>query len=490
MKKDKIVFPKPDKVLLEKPSLKKYIKYLGFFGPGAIVASLTVGQGQLILGPQIGAWAGFALLWLITINIGSYIIAYISCRFTMLSGIGIMDLFAIKTWKGWLNWLFIVIMIIFIPVFTATIMTSLGQTLQWIFGYGHYLIWGISFCLLAGVMAIFGRFKVFEITHTFFIIVLATGAILSVVSVIIAGNQNVFEILPNFFTIGQNVPHDFPEWVISNPEYASVTRTSIPLYMLAYLGTLTITLITTIGYLGWIKIKRWGVFKGKKDPDVFSKKCFNAFKKDGKISYLSEEKEEIKKSQLLLRPVLVDLSLAFIVVSVISAAYMIAGAILMGPNHKLPTDTSLVQNQLVIFTYLADWLKPIFQVGVFFALFGTVYAGFEAATRMLYETSKTLSKKVENVEYKRFMLYILVFILLTSIPLAIKMYVDPGFSVLLLLSITLMFIGVIGVIIYGVGVVFLSQTVLPREYKLGKIGLIIGVTGIVFMCIPLFFLFI
>ena len=490
MKKDKIVFPKPDKVLLEKPSLKKYIKYLGFFGPGAIVASLTVGQGQLILGPQIGAWAGFALLWLITINIGSYIIAYISCRFTMLSGIGIMDLFAIKTWKGWLNWLFIVIMIIFIPVFTATIMTSLGQTLQWIFGYGHYLIWGISFCLLAGVMAIFGRFKVFEITHTFFIIVLAAGAILSVVSVIIAGNQNVFEILPNFFTIGQNVPHDFPEWVTSNPEYASVTRTSIPLYMLAYLGTLTITLITTIGYLGWIKIKRWGVFKGKKDPDVFSKKCFNAFKKDGKISYLSEEKEETKKSQLLLRPVLVDLSLAFIVVSVISAAYMIAGAILMGPNHKLPNDTSLVQNQLVIFTYLADWLKPIFQVGVFFALFGTVYAGFEAATRMLYETSKTLSKKVENVEYKRFMLYILVFILLTSIPLAIKMYVDPGFSVLLLLSITLMFIGVIGVIIYGVGVVFLSQTVLPREYKLGKIGLIIGVTGIVFMCIPLFFLFI
>ena len=273
MKEDtKISFPKPDKVLREKPSLKKYIKYLGFFGPGAIVASLTVGQGQLILGPQIGAWAGFALLWIITINIGSYIIAYISCRFTMLSGIGIMDLFAIKTKKGWLNWLFIVIMIIFIPIFTATIITSLGQTLQWIFGYGHYLIWGVSFCLLAGVMVILGRFKIFEITHTFFIVVLAIGAILSVISVIIAENQNIFEILPNFFTIGQNVPREFPEWVTSNPDYASVTKTSIPLYMLAYLGTLTITLITTIGYLGWIKIKRWGVFREKKDPNVFSEK--------------------------------------------------------------------------------------------------------------------------------------------------------------------------------------------------------------------------
>ena len=218
---------------------------------------------------------------------------------------------------------------------------------------------------------------------------------------------------------------------------------------------------------------------------------FNNFKKNGRITYLPDKKEEIKKSRFLLKPLLIDLSLAFIVVSIISAAYMIAGAILMGPPHnKLPTDTKLVQNQLVIFTYLADWLKPIFQVGVFFALFGTVYAGFEAATRMLYETSKTLSKKVSNIDYKKFMLYVLEFILITSIPLALKMYLDPNFSVLLLLSITLMFIGVIGVIVYGIGVVYLSQTVLPEKYKLSKTGLLIGIIGIFFMCIPLFFIFI
>jgi len=70
------------------------------------------------------------------------------------------------------------------------------------------------------------------------------------------------------------------------------------------------------------------------------------------------------------------------------------------------------------------------------------------------------------------------------------MYLDPNFSVLLLLSITLMFIGVIGVIVYGIGVVYLSQTVLPEKYKLSKTGLLIGIIGIFFMCIPLFFIFI
>ena len=49
MKSDKqnlISFPDP--VLTEKPSIKNYIKYIAFFGPGAIVASITIGQGQTV----------------------------------------------------------------------------------------------------------------------------------------------------------------------------------------------------------------------------------------------------------------------------------------------------------------------------------------------------------------------------------------------------------------------------------------------------------
>lgn len=48
MKSDKqnlISFPDP--VLTEKPSIKNCIKYIAFFGPGAIVASITIGQGKL-----------------------------------------------------------------------------------------------------------------------------------------------------------------------------------------------------------------------------------------------------------------------------------------------------------------------------------------------------------------------------------------------------------------------------------------------------------
>ena len=484
-KEDIIKYPNPNPILLEKPSIVKYIKYLSFFGPGAIVASLTIGQGQLIIGPQIGAWAGFALLWLITLNIGSYIIAYVSCRFTMISGLNIMDLFSTKTKKGWFNWLIIIIMLIFIPIFTASIITTLGQAIQWIAGFGHYLIWGVSFCIIAGIIVLIGRYKFLEYTQAFFVGILAIGAIFSVFYI----KPDLLEVLPNFLLIGQNVPNSYPLWV---DQVEGFSKTPIPLVMLGFLGTLTFTLITLIGYMGWIKVKKWGIFKDRDDPNIFSEKLFKLFKKNGKITYLPNDEKEFRKSKILLKPLIIDLSMAFIIVSIVSASYMIAGRYLLGPQIDgaplLPSDVDLITTQGVIFSRMASWLEPLFKISVFFALFGTVYAGFEAATRMLYETGKTINIKIKNIEYKRFMLYLLIYILVLGVPLSYLMYL--GLSVLLMLSLTLLFIGVVGVIIYGVGAIYLSQKVLPKKYKLGKLNLFIAIIAIILLLIPFIFLII
>ena len=378
MNDEKITFPEPDTVLIEKPSIKKYIKYLSFFGPGAIVASATIGQGQLILGPQIGAWAGYKLLWLITLSIASYIIAYVSCRFMLLSGINMTDLFAIKTKKGFLNWIFIAIIFIFVPLFAAAIITTLGQSLAWIFGTGHYLLWGISFCLLAAILAVAGKYKLVEYTQAFFVAVLGIGAVVSMLII----KPDILEMLPNFFFIG-NIP-EYPPWV--HEHFPSVADKPVSLIMLGYIGTLTFTLVTLVGYSGWAKLKRWGIFKDKKNADDFSQKLFNKFREEGRITYLPDDSKEIKKSHILLKPMLIDIAIAFVIVAIVSSAYMIAGEHYLGPQdgtYKLPTDINLLKEQAVIFSDIASGLKPLYQISVFFALFGTVYAGFEAVSRMV-----------------------------------------------------------------------------------------------------------
>ena len=133
------------------------------------------------------------------------------------------------------------------------------------------------------------------------------------------------------------------------------------------------------------------------------------------------------------------------------------------------------------------WLLPLFKIGVFFALFGTIYAGLEAATRMLYEILQTLTTKVQQVRYQRFTIYIILYILILGIPLSILMYM--GLSVLLMLSLTLMFIGVFGVIIYGISALFLSQRVLPLQYRLSIGRVLVVCLGILLLLVPVFYLF-
>jgi len=449
---DKISFPEPDEVLTEKPSLKKYLRYLLFFGPGAIIASATIGQGQLILGPQIGAWAGFSLLWIITLSLGSYILAYVAARFTLLSGISIVDMFAVKTRNSFLNWTFIIIIVAFVPLFAAAIMTTLGKSLEWIFGFGNYMAWGILFSLIALAMVILGRYRIVEHTQAFFVAVLAVGAVASIIAV----KPDILQIIPHFFTVG-DVP-SYPEWVPQN-----VKSTPESLIMLGYLGTLTITIIMLVGYSGWLKLKRWGIFKGKEDPEDFSHEMFESFEKNGRLDYLA---------------------IAFVVVAVVSSAYMLAGTYLMGPKHILPSDINLLKEQAVIFSSIEGWLEPLYKISVFFALFGTIYAGFEAASRMLYETIGAVVPKIRNVAYKKFMIFISVYLLATGIPLALS-----GISIILMLSITLLFIGVIGVIIYGIAAVYFSQKVLPPGYKMGRLGTAIAVLAIIMMSLPLVFMF-
>jgi Mn2+/Fe2+ NRAMP family transporter len=485
---EKISYPEPDKVLTEKSSVRKYLKYLLFFGPGAIVASMTIGQGQLILGPQVGAWAQFGLLWLITANFSSYIFCYIGTRFTMLSGINMMDIFSYKTKKGWFNWLILIIVMIFIPIFTATIITTVGQSLAWIIigssDTSLYLPFGIGIALLTAFLVLFVRYKFLEFVQAFFVIVLSVGAIISVIFVLNSiTNVDYFDMILSFFKIG-NVPY-YPNWV---NEVEGFTKTPVPMITLGYLGTLTISIIPLVGYFGWIKVKRQGIFKDKKDPITFEEEKFKEFKKDkGNITFLPDNPEEINKSKKLMIPLKVDLTIAFIIVSIVSACYVLCGMFLLGPQsdgtYLLPSNIDLIEQQAVIFTSLSPILEPLFKISVFFAFFGTMYAGFEAAARMIRQTTKNIIPRIYKMEYRRYLIYLILYILLLGIPLSILIF--KGLSFLLVLSITLLFIGVVCVLFYGIAVIYISQKVLPKKYRLGTFGLFVGIIGIILLIIPL-----
>jgi len=482
MVEKKVSFSDPDEVLQQKPSISKYLKYLLFFGPGAILASMTIGQGQLIIGPQIGAWAKYGLLWLITISASTYVFCYISTRFTMLSGLSLMDIFSHGTRRGWFNWIVIIIMGVFIPIFTATIITTVGQSLAWIFlgssQSDFYIAFGIGACLLVVFLLFYFRYRILEHIQAFFVVVLAIGAVISAAYAIL--NTSGFELLPflgNFFNFG-NAPQ-YPQWVVDN--FPNTTKTPVGLLMLGYVGTLAATVIPMLGYISWVKVKRWGIFRGREHPSAFQTDLFNQYKESKTIKYLPNADGELKKAKKLLIPLKVDITVAYVLIAIVSAAYVICGSLLLGDVgggvFRLPSGIDLIEEQAVIFTSLASWLKPLFQISVFFAFFGTMYAGFEAASRMLHEAGKYVIPGLKDMEFRRFMAYLVLYVLMLGIPISLLIF--KGLDFMLILSITLLFIGVVCVAIYAIAAVYMTQKILPKEYRLGPVGLGIAILSIV-----------
>jgi len=127
-----------------KKSLLNYFKY---FGPGAILASMTIGAGNIVLAPRVGAWAvpAYSALWIVTFAIVTKgLTAYMATRYSLLSGEHIMTLFARFRPRGWINIISIIIGFCLLPFMISTFLIILGNVITSFTDIGNYLIWGIG----------------------------------------------------------------------------------------------------------------------------------------------------------------------------------------------------------------------------------------------------------------------------------------------------------------------------------------------------------
>src|SRR5437867_3809864 len=63
------------------------IQWLRFFGPGAIIASLTIGSGETLFASRGGSVFGYRILWVfLVIAILKWVLAYSGMRHMILSG--------------------------------------------------------------------------------------------------------------------------------------------------------------------------------------------------------------------------------------------------------------------------------------------------------------------------------------------------------------------------------------------------------------------
>jgi hypothetical protein len=206
------------------------LRYLKYFGPGAVIACFTMGAGDVVLAPRIGAWAlpVYSALWIISFAmITKGLTAYLATRYSLLSGEHIMTLFTSFRPRGWINIVSLILGLVLLPFMIATFLTVLGNIIALFTNVGNFIIWGIS---IGGVIALFGfisTYKVVEKIQLVFALFLSIGALIAVVVV----HPDWFAMFKGFFII--QVPKIAP-WVTAQ----DIITVPVMLQLAAIYGTM------------------------------------------------------------------------------------------------------------------------------------------------------------------------------------------------------------------------------------------------------------
>lgn len=354
-------------------SLKKkgVLSVFAFFGPGAIIASVTIGSGETVFASRGGAIFGYALMWcFLAGGLMKFVQVYTAARYFTLTGEHPVERWAyLPGPRGWVVWILAVLTILCFPLWLSGLPKMLGSLAVWIFGtednllWGDPRIWGTIFVAIAITLTFVQSYTALEHTQTlivtlFLICILAACAVSQPDwSAALAGA--VIPRLPSY-----------EPWVAAS--YPAIANRPVWIEVGAYLGALGGGTYDYFGYIGMMREKGWGLL-GRKTTG------------GEKGVSIAEDDDNVRIGKRWLKAPLCDTSISFTCVILFTFAFSILGAAVLHPRQVIPSGLQLLTLQADFLTALHPQLIYIYQAGVFMAFFGTILAAYELFTRTAKE---------------------------------------------------------------------------------------------------------
>src|SRR6266508_7037007 len=124
------------------------LAWMTFFGPGAVIASLTIGAGELIFSSRAGALFGYRLLWFfLLVLVLKWVLVYATARHMVLTGAHPMQRWMdLPGPRGWFPLVFLLLALLAFPVWVGfhsgtvgTLISRLAGTEGSLRGGSHFL---------------------------------------------------------------------------------------------------------------------------------------------------------------------------------------------------------------------------------------------------------------------------------------------------------------------------------------------------------------
>lgn len=375
------------------------LEWLRVFGPGAIVASLTIGTGELIFSSRGGALFGYGILLPIAlICLLKWTLAYSAARHMVLSGIH-----PFERWmdlpigpRGWLTVLFFILAVTFIPVWASFHSSVLGDFLAWLTGTKRYLggatihLWGAGLLISVFILALAGGYSALEKIQ----IVIISCMLGAVIITLFLIGPDWLELLRGFI-----VPErlQYPEWLFSesSPTARKIAAQPVWVELSLYVGVIGGASYDYLAYASYLRDKQWGYAA----PATLTAGSSGTASPAASARRLTIDDKSL---QLWIRAPLIDCTLSFLIVLVFSAVFVVSGKMLLGPAHQIPGDGAFLEHQAQFVTSVHPWLYPLYVVGAFLTMFGTLYGTVEIMPTILREMKLAVSKNgVSSETFRR-----------------------------------------------------------------------------------------
>jgi Mn2+/Fe2+ NRAMP family transporter len=153
-----------------------WLRLARVFGPGAVMASVTVGTGETIFSPRLGAIFGYQVLWIIALAvIFKGVLVYTGARHLVLTGEHPMQAWAgLPGPRAWLPTLIGGVAIVSFPLWIGALTDAVASLCVWITGWGQDVAWGrpawsTAIILTAMTLSVIQTYHVVERVSTLFL---------------------------------------------------------------------------------------------------------------------------------------------------------------------------------------------------------------------------------------------------------------------------------------------------------------------------------
>lgn len=358
----------------DRPTLPRSpVDWMRVFGPGAIIASLTIGTGELIFSTRGGALFGYHILFVfVLISLLKWGLVISTSRHMILTGVHPYErMIELPGPRGWLPIMLLMMATVCLPIWISFHSGVIGNLTSWITGTrdsfhgGMDYVWGLTILVGVLILSATGGYTILERVQ----LVVVAGLVFCAGLTLILYNPDWVEmllgVLPQKLT--------YPEWV---PEkYPDIARQSVWVETTRYVGVIGGAGFDYLAYTAWLREKSWGVLPAKTTPDQLQE-------------IVADPNHEVRK---WIKAPYVDCAISFGLIVAFSAVFVASGALVLRPEEVVPDENNLLNLQSRFVTGIHPLLLPLYVTGAFLTMLGSLYGTIEIACSIADEICRSFT---------------------------------------------------------------------------------------------------